>query len=422
MRLDRSIKAGQYSFRLGTTVPALLRALARGMSGLNLVTIPEGLTTQRGRALLLANHLGVPVAAFDSLGQRPRVPRLARHRGAHRSRATWRPTPTSSCPAPRPRWRSAPWRSARSESCCEATAGRDSLPLGLSLPPGADAGLDRRVRGAGRRRAAAHRARLPEPAADRACGCRPTRPSATPSARRRARGSTCAQLRAESPYNTYLHGACRRGRSAIRGDRSIEAVLQRDAGARATCTSSRAATGGTCSPRTYEEHLRNIRAGDGAAGCASANARSGTPRPPRALARRAEPRSAASARGALRARTSAPRARRAVATDSRAHRSRRMILQLLDPDSRATPRPDDDGLDWRERLARALREPSCPAGSSRWSSPIRAAWTRACCCGSPTRCSARAQSASSGARTPTPAASFELALDQAAAFGARSRS
>jgi len=32
MRLDRSIKAGQYAFRLGTTVPAMLRALARGMT------------------------------------------------------------------------------------------------------------------------------------------------------------------------------------------------------------------------------------------------------------------------------------------------------------------------------------------------------------------------------------------------------
>jgi cell division protein YceG involved in septum cleavage len=42
MRLDRSVKAGQYSFRLGTTVPALLRALDRGMYGLNMVTIPRG--------------------------------------------------------------------------------------------------------------------------------------------------------------------------------------------------------------------------------------------------------------------------------------------------------------------------------------------------------------------------------------------
>src|SRR5207248_7061359 len=55
MRLDRNIRAGQYSFKLGTTVPALLRALARGMSGLNLVTIPEGLTTQEV-SLLLSNQ------------------------------------------------------------------------------------------------------------------------------------------------------------------------------------------------------------------------------------------------------------------------------------------------------------------------------------------------------------------------------
>lgn len=66
MQLDRSIKAGQYAFRPGITVPALLRALARGMSGLSTVRIPEGLTTTEV-SLLLSNHLGVPVAAFDSL-------------------------------------------------------------------------------------------------------------------------------------------------------------------------------------------------------------------------------------------------------------------------------------------------------------------------------------------------------------------
>ena len=66
MRLDRKIQAGQYSFKVGITIPALLHAFARGMSGLNLVTIPEGLTTLEV-SLLLSNHLGVPVAAFDSL-------------------------------------------------------------------------------------------------------------------------------------------------------------------------------------------------------------------------------------------------------------------------------------------------------------------------------------------------------------------
>src|SRR5258706_693021 len=67
MGLDRHIKAGQYSFTLGTTVPELLRAFARGMSGLNLITIPQGLTLVE-IALLPSHHPGVPVSAFESLG------------------------------------------------------------------------------------------------------------------------------------------------------------------------------------------------------------------------------------------------------------------------------------------------------------------------------------------------------------------
>ena len=68
MRLDRSIKAGQYSFRLGTSVPALLRALARGMYGLDLVTIPEGLTMGEIRDLV-ARRAGFAPATFDSLAR-----------------------------------------------------------------------------------------------------------------------------------------------------------------------------------------------------------------------------------------------------------------------------------------------------------------------------------------------------------------
>src|SRR4030095_64677 len=65
MQLDRHVKAGQYGFYLGTTVPELLRAFARGMSGLNLVSIPEGLTMTEV-SLLLSNHLGVPAAGLRS--------------------------------------------------------------------------------------------------------------------------------------------------------------------------------------------------------------------------------------------------------------------------------------------------------------------------------------------------------------------
>ena len=68
LRIDRHLKAGQYAFRRGTTVPELLRLFARGMGGLSLVHIPEGLTLTEV-SLLLSNHLGVPAMAFDSLGR-----------------------------------------------------------------------------------------------------------------------------------------------------------------------------------------------------------------------------------------------------------------------------------------------------------------------------------------------------------------
>jgi UPF0755 protein len=70
MRLDRHVKAGQYAFRLGTTIPALLRALARGMYGLDLLTIPEGLTL-REIEVILAPRLGVPPQRIDSLAHDP---------------------------------------------------------------------------------------------------------------------------------------------------------------------------------------------------------------------------------------------------------------------------------------------------------------------------------------------------------------
>jgi len=131
MRLDRSIRAGQYSFPPGITVPALLRALERGMSGLNLITIPEGLTTAEV-SLLLSNHLGVPVAEFDS---------LARDRAFLDSLDIAAPT-IEGYLAP-DSYEFLPGTSAEvafrtmalrtQEFLLRAAAGRDSLPLGLSL-------------------------------------------------------------------------------------------------------------------------------------------------------------------------------------------------------------------------------------------------------------------------------------------------
>jgi UPF0755 protein len=131
MRLDRSIRAGQYSFPLGITVPALLRALARGMSGLNLVTIPEGLTTSEV-SLLLSNHLGVPVAEFDSLAHdRAFLDSLGI--SAPSIEGYLAPDSYEFLPGTAAEVAFRTMTRRTMETLLRAAAGRDSLPLGLSL-------------------------------------------------------------------------------------------------------------------------------------------------------------------------------------------------------------------------------------------------------------------------------------------------
>ncbi|MBI5836298.1 MAG: endolytic transglycosylase MltG [Candidatus Eisenbacteria bacterium] len=60
---DRRIKAGEYAVRPGTPALELLSLLQRGMSSLDQVTIPEGLTA-REIARVLFDHSGVDTAAF----------------------------------------------------------------------------------------------------------------------------------------------------------------------------------------------------------------------------------------------------------------------------------------------------------------------------------------------------------------------
>jgi UPF0755 protein len=131
MRLDRSIKAGQYSFRLGTTVPELLRLFARGMTGLDFVTIPEGLTLTEV-SLLLSNYLGVPIAAFDSLAHdRAFLDSLgvdAPSLEGYLAPDTYEFLPRT---PPEVAFRTLAGRTQR--VLREVAAGRDSLPLDLSL-------------------------------------------------------------------------------------------------------------------------------------------------------------------------------------------------------------------------------------------------------------------------------------------------
>jgi len=131
MHLDRSIKAGQYAFRLGISVPALLRAFARGMSGLNLITIPEGLTTSE-ISVLLSNRLGVPVAAFDSLAHdRTFLDSLGVT--APSIEGYLAPNSYEFLPGTSPEVAFRTMAARQHEVLLKASEGRDSLPLGLSL-------------------------------------------------------------------------------------------------------------------------------------------------------------------------------------------------------------------------------------------------------------------------------------------------
>jgi UPF0755 protein len=60
---DRQLKAGQYTFHRGDSVLSILTTLVRGMSGQNLVTIPEG-QTARDLAALFERRLGTDPEEF----------------------------------------------------------------------------------------------------------------------------------------------------------------------------------------------------------------------------------------------------------------------------------------------------------------------------------------------------------------------
>jgi UPF0755 protein len=257
MRLDRSIKAGQYSFRLGISIPALLRALARGMSGLNLVTIPEGLTTTEV-SLLLWNHLGVPVAEFDS---------LAHSRVFLDSLAI--PSPTIEGYLAPNTYEFLPGTSAevafrtmarrQKEVLRQAAAGRDSLPLGLSLRQvltlasivESEAQVDEerpRIARVYLNRLEKGMRLQADPTVNYAMG-------RSPRSRLAAR-----QLQTTlSPFNTYLYEGLPPGPICNPGRKSIVAVLDATPGILDLYFVARG-HGRHLFARTYEEHLQNIRA------------------------------------------------------------------------------------------------------------------------------------------------------------------
>ena len=256
MHLDRQVKAGQYSFHLGTTVPELLRAFARGMSGLNLVSIPEGLTMTEV-SLLLSNHLGVPVAEFDS---------LAHDRSFLDSLGVTAPTlegylaPDSYefLPGTSPEVAFRTMVTRTRSIPLHAAAGRDSLPLGLSLYQlltlasivEAEAVVDdERPRIA---RVYLNRLEMgmklqADPTVGYAMGRGP-----------RIR-LYLKNLRVESPFNTYLHEGLPPGPICNPGRASIEGVLNPTERSNELYFVARGSGGRHLFAETYQQHLANIR-------------------------------------------------------------------------------------------------------------------------------------------------------------------
>ena len=254
-RVDRDIKAGQYSFQLGTTVPGRLRALTRGMSGLNLVTIPEGLTL-REMLPILSSHLGVPETDFDSLARsRPFLDSLGI--AAPDIEGYLAPDSYEFLPGTAPEVAFRTMAKRAQQVLVEAAAGRDSLPLGMSLhgiltlasiieceaqvdderPRIARVYLNRLTRGM----------RLQaDPTVAYGVGMRPRSKL------------LLRHLRIDSPYNTYLHAGLPAGPICNPGRKSIEAVLL--AGPEGNELYFVAMGEGRHRfAATYEEHLTNIR-------------------------------------------------------------------------------------------------------------------------------------------------------------------
>jgi UPF0755 protein len=254
MRLDRSIKAGQYSFQLGITVPGLLHAFARGMSGLNLITFPEGLTTSE-IAVLLSNRLGVPIAAFDSLAH-DRVFLDSLSIAAPSIEGYLAPDSYEFLPGTSPEVAFRTMVQHQRELLLKLSAGRDSLPLGMSLHEvltlasivESEAQFkDERARIASvyLNRLEKHMRLQADPTVGYALGIGP-----------RSR-LYLRQLHVNSPFNTYLYEGLPPGPICNPGRASIGAVLDPMPGVHDLYFVARG-EGRHLFAETYEQHLRNI--------------------------------------------------------------------------------------------------------------------------------------------------------------------
>jgi len=254
MRLDRRVKAGQYSFRLGTTVPALLRALDRGMYGLNLVTIPEGLMI-RETARIIEAQVGIRAAAVDSLSRDPAL-LDSLEIGAPSLEGWLAPDSYEWLPGTSPEVVLRTMVTRTRERVERATAGYDSLPLGMNahelLTLASIVESESRANDERPRIARVYLNRLErgmllqaDPTVGYALGRGP-----------RSR-LLYRDLRVESPYNTYRHEGLPPGPICSPGEAAIQAVMNAEQGIRDLYFVANGKGRHIFAP-TYQQHLANI--------------------------------------------------------------------------------------------------------------------------------------------------------------------
>jgi len=255
MHLDRSVKAGQYSFKLGTTVPALLRALDRGMFGLNLITIPEGLMVSE-TASLLQREVGIRASAIDSLAHDPML-LDSLGVGAPSLEGWLAPDSYEWLPGTSPEVVLRTMVARTRERVQRATAGYDSLPLGMNahevLTLASIVESESRAKEERPHIARVYLNRLDrgmllqaDPTVGYALGRGP-----------RSR-LTFKDLRVVSPYNTYRHEGLPPGPICSPGLAAIEAVMNATPGANDLYFVARGEGRHLFAP-TYEQHRSEER-------------------------------------------------------------------------------------------------------------------------------------------------------------------
>jgi hypothetical protein len=296
------------------------------MSGLNVVTIPEGLTTIE-ISLLLSNHLGVPAAEFDSLAHdRAFLDSLGI--SAPSIEGYLAPDSYEFLPGTSPEVAFRTMAHRTQDILLRLAAGRDSLPLGLSLhqvltlasivEAEAMADVERpRIASVYLNRLQMGMRLQADPTVGYAIGRGP-----------RTR-LLLRHLKVDSPFNTYLYEGLPPGPICNPGRASIASVIDPLPGIKELYFVADG-NGRHLFSRTYEEHLAKIR---------QVRTREETPGPD------AIPETS---KTAARAETSAAAARKPVAVAPAAH---------------AVAKPDTSGTTKRPPTATAAKKPGATSAA-----------------------------------------------------------